>query len=62
MCFIKFVGKYRLCGLVVRVPGYRYRGPWFDCQRYKIFWISVGLEPGRLSLVIINVELFESKK
>jgi hypothetical protein len=27
----------RLCGLVVRVPGYRFRGPGFDFQRYQIF-------------------------
>jgi hypothetical protein len=27
----------RLCGLVVRVSGYRYRGPGFDSQRYQIF-------------------------
>jgi len=27
----------RLCGLVVRVSGYRYRGPGFDLRRYQIF-------------------------
>jgi len=27
---IKFCRKDRLCGLVVRVSGYRYRGPGFD--------------------------------
>jgi hypothetical protein len=27
----------RLCGLVVRVPGYRYRGPGFDSRGYQIF-------------------------
>ena len=27
----------RLCGLVVRVSGYRYRGLGFDSRRYKIF-------------------------
>jgi hypothetical protein len=27
----------RLCGLVVRVPGYRSRGPVFDSRRYQIF-------------------------
>jgi len=29
--------SYRLCGLVVRVSGYRYRGPGFDPRRYQIF-------------------------
>jgi len=27
----------RLCGLVVRVSGYRYRGPGFDPRRYQVF-------------------------
>jgi len=27
----------RLCGLLVRVSGYRYRGPGFDPRRYQIF-------------------------
>jgi len=27
----------RLCGLVVRVSGYRYRGPGFDSRRYQIY-------------------------
>jgi len=44
----------RLCGLVVRVSGYRYRGPGFDPRRYQIFWIVVGLERGPLSLVRSN--------
>jgi hypothetical protein len=35
-----------LCGLVVRVTGYRSRDPEFDSQRYKIFWEVVGLERG----------------
>jgi hypothetical protein len=26
----------RLCGQVVRVPGYRSRGPGFDSRRYQI--------------------------
>jgi hypothetical protein len=29
--------NYHLCGLVVRVPGYRSRDPWFDSWRYQIF-------------------------
>ena len=41
----------RLYGLVVRVSGYRYRGPGFDPRRYQIFWVVVGLEWGPLSLV-----------
>jgi hypothetical protein len=41
----------RLCGLVVRVPGYRFRAPGFDSRRYQIFWEVVGLERGPLSLV-----------
>jgi hypothetical protein len=34
-----FVTRFedRLCGLVVRVSGYRYRGPGFDSRRYQIF-------------------------
>ena len=32
-----------LCGLVVRVSGYRYRGPGFDPRRYQIFCVVVGL-------------------
>jgi hypothetical protein len=27
----------RLCGLVVRIPGYRSRGHGFDSRRYQIF-------------------------
>jgi hypothetical protein len=27
----------RLCGLVIRVPGYRSRDPGFDSRRYQIF-------------------------
>jgi hypothetical protein len=47
----------RLCGLVVRVPGYRLRGPGFNSQRYQIFWGVVGLEQGPLSLVSTIEEL-----
>jgi hypothetical protein len=51
----------RLCGLVVRVPGYRSRGHGFDSRRYQIFWEVVGLERGPLSLVRIIEELLEWK-
>jgi hypothetical protein len=51
----------RLCGLVVRVPGYRSRGPRFDSRRYQIFWKVVGLERGPLSLVSTIEELLEQK-
>ena len=29
--------RWNICGLVVRVSGYRYRGPGFDPRRYQIF-------------------------
>jgi hypothetical protein len=41
----------RLCGLVVRVSGYKSRGPGFDSRRFQIFWEAAGLERGPLSLV-----------
>ena len=49
----------RLCGLVVRVSGYRYRGLGFDSRRYQIFWVVVSLERGPLSLVRSIKELLE---
>ena len=55
----------RLCGLVVRVSVYRYRGPGFDPRRYQIFWVVVGLERDPLSLVSLvrSIEkLLEWKK
>ena len=51
----------RLCGLVVRVSCYRYRGPGFHPRRYQIFLV-VGLERGPLSLVRSIEELLEFKK
>jgi hypothetical protein len=55
-----FIWK-KICGLVVRVPGYRPRGSVFDSRLYKIFWEAVGLERGPLSLVSTIVELFGRK-
>jgi hypothetical protein len=49
----------RLCGLVVRVPGYRYRGPGFGSRRYQTFREVVDLEQGTLSLVRITEEPLE---
>jgi hypothetical protein len=53
-----------LCGLVVRVSGYRYRGSGFDSRCYQIFWVVVGLERGPLTLVSLMrsiEELLERK-
>jgi hypothetical protein len=51
-----------LCGLVVRLPGCRPRGPGLDSRHYEIFFcVVVGLERGPLSLVRINEELLERK-
>jgi hypothetical protein len=47
----------RLCGLVIRVPGYRSRSPKFDSRYYQNFWQIVGLERGPLSLVSTTEEL-----
>jgi hypothetical protein len=46
-----------LCGLVVRVPRYRYGGPGYDSQNIKKI---VGLERGPLSLVSTTEELLGS--
>jgi hypothetical protein len=42
---------------VVRVPGYRSRGPGLDSRSYQIFWEVVGLELGPLSLTSTTEEL-----
>jgi hypothetical protein len=48
-------------GLVVRVPGHRFRDPGFDCRHYQTFWELVGLERGPLSLVSTIEELLRRK-
>jgi hypothetical protein len=49
----------RVCGLVVRVPGYRSGGPEFDSRHYKKKVVS--LERGPLSLVSATEELLGRK-
>jgi hypothetical protein len=51
----------RLCGLVVRVPDYRSRGPGLDSRRCQIFWDVGDLERGPFSLVRISEELLQCK-
>jgi hypothetical protein len=51
-----------VCGLVVRVSGYRSRGRGFDSRRFQIFWKAAGLERGPLSLVRITEELPGKKR
>jgi hypothetical protein len=46
---------------VVRVPGYRSKGPRFDSRRYQLFSEVVGLERGPLNLMRIIEELLERK-
>jgi hypothetical protein len=57
--YFTFFSSDRLCGLVVRVSGYRSRGPKFDSRLYQVFCEVVGLERGPLSLVNITEELLE---
>jgi hypothetical protein len=52
----------RLCGLVIRVSGYRSRGPGFDSRPYQIFWEERGgLERAPLSLAKTIEQLLEWK-
>jgi hypothetical protein len=50
-----------LCGLVIRVPGYRPIGPGIHSRRYWIFGEAVGLERSPLSLVRITEKLLERR-
>jgi hypothetical protein len=58
---VSLIENDRLCGLVVRVSGYRSRGPGFDSRPYQIFWEVRGVERGLLSLVRTSEELLEGK-
>jgi hypothetical protein len=51
----------RICGLVFRVFGYRFRGPGSIPGRNQIFWEVVGLERGPLSLVSKIEEILKRK-
>jgi hypothetical protein len=51
----------RLCGLVVRVTGYKSKGPGFVSRRYQISLETVSLERCPLSIVSITEELLEWK-
>jgi hypothetical protein len=48
-----------LCGLVVRVPGYRSKCPWFDSWHYKTSFEAVGLDRDPLNLVSVRSYLEE---
>jgi hypothetical protein len=52
---------HRLCGLEIRVSGYRSRGPGFDSRPYQIFWEVRVLERGPLGLVKTTEELLQWK-
>jgi hypothetical protein len=55
------VSNDRLCDLVIRISGYRSRGPGFDYRPYYIFWEVGGLERGPFSLLRTIEELLEWK-
>jgi hypothetical protein len=59
--FLIIWNEGRLCGLMIRVNGYRCRGSGFDSWPYPIFWEVVGLERGPFSPVRITEELHEWK-
>jgi hypothetical protein len=55
--FTVYLFRHAVCGLVVRVPGYRFQGPWFDSRCYQNFQEVVGLERGPFNLVSTTEEL-----
>jgi hypothetical protein len=60
-CLIKMSSRcFVICGLVVRVHGYRFRGPGFDSRRYQVLRV-VCMERGPLNLVRIIEELLNGK-
>jgi hypothetical protein len=52
---------WSLCGLVIKVPGYRSKDPGIDSRHYQILWEVVGIKRGPLSLVNITEKLLEWK-
>jgi hypothetical protein len=61
-CRVKAQDEYhRLCGLVVRVLGYRSRGPGSISEATRFFREVMGLERGPLSLVSTTEELLDRK-
>jgi hypothetical protein len=52
-----FIFTFIPCGLVVRVPGYRFQRSWVQFLRYQIFWGEVDLERGSLIHVTTIEEL-----
>jgi hypothetical protein len=54
--------NYPLCGLVIRVPGYRSGGPGFDSRALQEKKTVVALERGPLSLVSTTEELLGRKR
>jgi hypothetical protein len=61
MFIMLFANIDRLCGLVVRVTGYRSRGLSSNPSATRFFWEVVGLERGPLSLVSTIEELLRRK-